>query len=159
MPTTVISDRGPQFVSKFMKELYQMLDITQNASTAFHPQTDGQMKRVNQEVKKYLCIFINHRQDDWADWLPLVEFTYNNQVHSATGKSLFMVMYGRNPHVIPDSPRSSPFSVPTTNNFADAMTQIHKEVQNTMEASNEKMKAQYDKHKRNSVMYQIGEHV
>ncbi len=42
MPTTVIFDRGPQFVSKFMKELYRMLDITPNASTAFHPQTDGQ---------------------------------------------------------------------------------------------------------------------
>ncbi|SJL18330.1 uncharacterized protein ARMOST_21916 [Armillaria ostoyae] len=44
MPQVVISDRGPQFVSKFMKELYQMLDITQNASMAFHPQTDGQME-------------------------------------------------------------------------------------------------------------------
>ena len=53
-----------------MKELYRMLDITQNASTAFHPQTDGQTERVNQEVEKYLRIFINYHQDDWADWLP-----------------------------------------------------------------------------------------
>ncbi len=37
-----------------MKELYRMLDITPNASTAFHPQTDGQTERVNQEVEKYL---------------------------------------------------------------------------------------------------------
>ncbi|SJL02762.1 uncharacterized protein ARMOST_06098 [Armillaria ostoyae] len=51
MPQVVISDRGPQFVSAFMKELYRMLDITQNASTAFHPQTDGQTERVNQEVE------------------------------------------------------------------------------------------------------------
>ncbi len=42
MLTTVISDRGLQFISQFMKELYKMLDITLNASMAFHPQTDGQ---------------------------------------------------------------------------------------------------------------------
>ncbi len=60
MPTTVISDRGPQFVSKFMKELYRMLDITLNASTAFHPQTDRQTEQVNQEIEKYLRIFVNY---------------------------------------------------------------------------------------------------
>ncbi len=54
MPQVVISDRGPQFVSQFMKELYRMLDITPNASTTFHPQTNGQTERVNQEVEKYL---------------------------------------------------------------------------------------------------------
>ncbi|SJL18797.1 uncharacterized protein ARMOST_22398 [Armillaria ostoyae] len=54
MPQVVISDRGPQFISKFMTELYRMLDIKQNASTAFHPQTDGQTEHINQEVKKYL---------------------------------------------------------------------------------------------------------
>ncbi len=54
MLQVVISDRGPQFISKFMKELYRLLDITPNASTAFHPQTDGQTERVNQEIEKYL---------------------------------------------------------------------------------------------------------
>ncbi|SJL16240.1 uncharacterized protein ARMOST_19760 [Armillaria ostoyae] len=95
MPQVVISDQGPQFVSTFMKELYQMLDIKQNASTAFHPQTDRQTECVNQEVEKYLRIFINHQQDDWADWLPLAEFTHNNHAHSATGKSPFMILYGQ----------------------------------------------------------------
>ncbi len=60
MPQVVISDRGPQFVSKFMKELYRLLDITPNASTAWHPQTDGQTERVNQEIEKYLHIFVNY---------------------------------------------------------------------------------------------------
>ncbi len=97
MPRVVISDHGPQFVSKFMKELYRLLNITPNASTAWHPQTDGQTERVNQEVEKYLRIFVNYRQDDWTDWLPLAEFAHNNRIHSATGKSPFMILYGRNP--------------------------------------------------------------
>ncbi len=94
MPQVVISDRGPQFVSQFMKELYRMLDITPNASMAFHLQTDRQTERVNQEVEKYLRIFVNHQQTDWRDWLPLAEFVHNNRVHSATKKSPFMVLYG-----------------------------------------------------------------
>ncbi len=60
MPKVVISDRGPQFVSKFMKELYRLLDITPSASMAFHPQTDGQTEQVNQEIEKYLQIFVNY---------------------------------------------------------------------------------------------------
>ncbi|SJK99376.1 uncharacterized protein ARMOST_02672 [Armillaria ostoyae] len=59
MLQVVISDRRPQFVSKFMTELYRMLNIKQNASTAFHLQTDGQTECVNQEVEKYLQIFVN----------------------------------------------------------------------------------------------------
>ncbi|SJL14248.1 uncharacterized protein ARMOST_17704 [Armillaria ostoyae] len=84
MPVTVISDRGPQFVSKFLQDLYKMLDIKGNASTAFHPQTDGQTERINQEIEKYLRIFINFKQTDWPEWLPLAAFQYNNRIHSAT---------------------------------------------------------------------------
>ncbi len=52
MLQVVISDRGTVFVSKFMKDLYNLLQIKANASTAYHPQTDGQTERVNQEVEK-----------------------------------------------------------------------------------------------------------
>ncbi len=86
MPQVVISDRGTVFVSKFMKDLYDLLQIKANASTAYHPQTDGQTERVNQEVEKYLRIFVNHLQDDWVEWLSLAAFAHNNRVHSATGK-------------------------------------------------------------------------
>jgi transposase InsO family protein len=60
MPQVVISDRGPQFVSQFMKDLYRLLDITPNASTAFHPQTDGQTEWVNQELEGYLHLFMEY---------------------------------------------------------------------------------------------------
>ncbi|SJL04343.1 uncharacterized protein ARMOST_07709 [Armillaria ostoyae] len=159
MPQVVISDRGPQFVSAFMKELYRMLDITQNASTAFHPQTNGQMERVNQEVEKYLRIFINYHQSDWADWLPLAEFAHNNRVHSATGKSPFMILYGRNPHIIPDSPRTPNSKVPAASDFSKAMTRIHKETETALEEAAGRMKAQYNKHKRPAREYHVGDKV
>ena len=45
----------------------------------YHPQTDGQTERVNQEVEVYLHAFINHHQDDWEDWLPAVVFLWNSK--------------------------------------------------------------------------------
>ena len=64
LPQRVISDRGPQFASKFMKALNQLLGITTALSTAYHPQTDGQTERVNQDIEQYLCLFVNYQQDN-----------------------------------------------------------------------------------------------
>jgi transposase InsO family protein len=64
LPLHIISDRGPQFVSKFTRELNSILGIKVAASTVYHPQADGQTERVNQEVEQYLELFVNHRQDD-----------------------------------------------------------------------------------------------
>ncbi|SJL16876.1 uncharacterized protein ARMOST_20406 [Armillaria ostoyae] len=159
MPQVVISDQGPQFVSKFMTELYQMLDVTQNASTVFHLQTNGQTECVNHEIEKYLRIFINFQQDDWADWLPIAEFAHNNRVHSATGKSPFMILYGRNPCIIPNSLRPANFKVPATSDFSKWMAKIHKETEVTLNEAAGRMKAQYNKHKRPSRDYHAGDRV
>ena len=59
LPEEVISDWGMQFVSKFMHGLSQILRIKVAASTAYHPQTDGQTEYVNQEVEQFLQLFIN----------------------------------------------------------------------------------------------------
>jgi hypothetical protein len=56
-PQKVISDRGPQFVTAFMRELYKLLGIKLAMSTAYHPQTDGQTEHVNQVLEGYLRIF------------------------------------------------------------------------------------------------------
>jgi len=95
----VVSDRGSQFVAEFTRELSRLLRIQLLTSTAYHPQSDGQMEHVNQELEQYLRTFTNHRQDDWDDLLPLAEFQYNNHVHSATQMVPFMVNTGRLPRM------------------------------------------------------------
>jgi len=81
---SIILDREPQFVVGLMRELNGMLGIESKLLTAFHPQTDGQTERVNQELEQYLRMFIDHRQEQWPKWLGTVEFAYNNKVHSST---------------------------------------------------------------------------
>jgi hypothetical protein len=65
LPLNVLSDRGPQFVAEFMKELYKLLGIKMSASTAYHLQSDGQTEHVNQELEQYIWLFVGERQDDW----------------------------------------------------------------------------------------------
>jgi len=57
---SIISDRGLQFVAGIIKKLNCMLRIETKLSTAFHPQTDGQTERMNQELEQYLRMFIDH---------------------------------------------------------------------------------------------------
>jgi len=58
-PLTIISDQGPQFAAQVTQEFWQKLGIKQKLSTTFHPQIDGELEWVNQELKQYLCICRN----------------------------------------------------------------------------------------------------
>jgi hypothetical protein len=96
-PCHIVSDRGSQFVSAFWKELSRRLGITLKASTAFHPETDGQTEIVNAGVEQYLRSFCSFFQDDWAHHLPLGEFAANNYTSETTGLSPFFANYGFHP--------------------------------------------------------------
>ena len=82
-----------------MRELNQMLGIESKMSTAFHPQTDGQMERVNQELEQYLRMFIDYQQEQWLDWLGTAEFAYNNKAHSSTKTLSFKANYRQDPRM------------------------------------------------------------
>jgi hypothetical protein len=68
-----------------------------NPSTAFHPNTDGQTERMNQEIEKFLHIYVNYQQSDWADWLALADFTHNNKVSLSASMSPFYSNTGYHP--------------------------------------------------------------
>ena len=74
VPQKILSDRGPQFTSKFIEDLIKVLGTKRTLSMAYHPQTDGQMEQINQEVKAFLQYYMNYQQDDWAEWLLAAEF-------------------------------------------------------------------------------------
>ncbi len=98
IPERIISDRGSVFVSRFMDALHKLIGSKAATSTAYHPQTDGQTERVNQEVEHYLRTYTNDEQDDWSEWLSRAEYAHNNRIHSATGYSPFFLIQD-NTHV------------------------------------------------------------
>ncbi|KAJ5396746.1 Retrovirus polyprotein [Penicillium cosmopolitanum] len=74
LPESIVSDRGGQFVSEFWKEFCRILGIDRRLSTAYHPQTDEQSEIGNQYMAQRLRPFVNYYQDDWSEYLPMIDF-------------------------------------------------------------------------------------
>jgi len=156
LPQKVISDRGPQFVSRFMKELCSQLGVERNPSTAYHPQTDGQTEQVNQELKQYLRLYCNYKQNNWAEWLSIAEFSYNNWIHSSTGQSLFLVNLGHHPNTGQDIGKITKNS-PGTEEFLKTIKEIRNEVEEALKKTNVMMKKKWDAKKKLEVERKNGD--
>jgi len=139
----VVSDRGPQFVARFTRELYRLLGIKLASSTAWHPQTDRQTEHVNQELDQYLWLFVNKQQDDWYDLLPMAEFQHNNHIHSATQQPLFLLNTGRIPHM-GFEPQQNHSNLETVNEFTERMRMAIEEAKSVIRKAQEDIKRYYD---------------
>ena len=104
------TNRGPQFTAPYMWNLYKNLGINQQFSTAYHPETQGQVESNNKWLETYLCMFSAYRQDDWAGFLHTAEFAYNNHHHPSIRLTLFYANYGYHPvytnRALPDQVRT-----------------------------------------------------
>jgi len=106
--------------------------------TAYHPQTDRQIERINQELEQYLRVFIDHRQEQWPDWLGTVEFVYNNKIYIATKISPFKANYGQDPRMGFERRRKEKYKV--IGRFVKRMKKIQKETKAALEKVQEEMK-------------------
>jgi len=155
LPESIISDRGLQFVAGIMQELNRMLGIESKLSTVFHPQTDGQTERVNQELEQYLRMFIDHRQEQWPDWLGTVEFTYNNKVHSSTKMSPFKANYGQDPRMGFEMRRKGKYK--GAEKFVVKMKEVQEEAKVALEKVQEEMKKYADRKRAEVDKYKVGD--
>ena len=67
IPRKILSNRGPQFISKFMEKFTKALETKKQLLMVYHSQTDGQTERINQEIEMFLQYYINYQQDNWID--------------------------------------------------------------------------------------------
>jgi hypothetical protein len=95
MPKEIVFDRDTKFTSNFWKPLMVGTETKLLFSIAYHPQTNGQMERVNQILEDMLIMHVMHQPKKWEDFLPLVEFAYNNGYQESLKMIPFEVLYGR----------------------------------------------------------------
>jgi len=138
LPESIILDRGVQFAVGMMRELNNLLGIQTKLSTAYHSQTDGQMERINQKLEQYLRVFIDHRQEQWPDWLGIVEFAYNNKIYIATKISPFKANYGQDPRMGFEGRRKRRYEA--AERFVERMKKIQKEEKAALGKAQEKIK-------------------
>ena len=142
LPESVVLDRGPQFAAELTRELNKMLGIQTRLSTAFHPQTDGQMERMNQELEQYLRFFVEHRQKDWPEWLASAEFAVNNKPHTTTKMSLFMANYGKELRMGGDIRKKG--KVESATEFVEKMKKVQEEARAALQKTQEEIKRYAD---------------
>jgi hypothetical protein len=95
VPKKIVSDRGTQFTSKFWERLYEILDTQLRFSSAYHPQTDGQTKRVNHILEDMLRACALQYGRSWEKSLPDAEFSYNNNYQKSLKIAPFEMLYRR----------------------------------------------------------------
>jgi transposase InsO family protein len=97
LPTEIVSDRDKLFTAPFMRELCRLLGTKQAMSTAYHPESDGQIERANRTLEDYIRHYLSPAQDDWDVHLWLAEFAVNNALQESTSNTPFVLNYGQHP--------------------------------------------------------------
>jgi len=99
-------------------------------------------------------IYVNHRQNNWSEWLVIAEFAFNNKVHTTTKMSLLQVNYRREPKMGFDI-RKKEKNV-KAEEFAREIKQRHKEARAALVRSQKEMKKQVDRNRKEAEEYRIG---
>ena len=157
VPEAIISDRGTQFSSWFWKRVFELFGTEVRMSTAFHPQTDGQTERMNRLLEDMLRNYVSPKHDDWDSWLPACEFAINDSVNGSTGKTPFFLNYGCHPPK-PCMQGQTTGALPAAESFVENFDKALREARTALEAAQQRMKAQADKHRRD-VTYAVGDKV
>jgi hypothetical protein len=94
LPKEVITDRDSRWTSSFWKEICRQMNIRRGMSSAYHPQSDGQMEVMNQVLEIALRCYVGVDRDDWDCYLNGFSLSYNNTPHSATKYAPAFLLYG-----------------------------------------------------------------
>jgi len=159
IPLAIISYRGPQFAAKFWGTICRRVKIDRHLSTAFHPETDGQTGRVNGIMEQYLRSYVNYQQDDWCQWLPIVEFMGNNHACKATGTSPFFSNYGYDPRMDFLDKQTLPTDDQAAQSFIVTMRELHAHLQTEMGYVQERQQENADGHRHPAPSFQVGDKV
>jgi transposase InsO family protein len=95
VPKKIVSDRCTQFTSLFWEKLHESMDTKLNFSSAYHPQTDGQIERTNQILEDMLRACALKHGESWDKSLLYAEFSYNNSYQASLKMAPFEALYGK----------------------------------------------------------------
>ena len=99
MPCAIHSDWDVQFQSQFWKELWKISGIKLRLSTAYHPQSQGLVERMNQVIEQVVRCSLGQekRLKEWDKILPTIELVMNSLVNKSTRYLPFFLMHGHHP--------------------------------------------------------------
>ncbi len=157
LPEDVVSDRGPQFTSRVWKAFCQKLNINVSLTSGYHPQSNGQVERLNQELTRFLRSYCNRNQSDWSRFLFWAEYAQNSLRKPATGITPFQCTLGFQPPLFPWS--GEPSELPAVNSWLQRSEATWNEAHTHLQRAVRRSSDQANRHRRSNPDYQPGQWV
>ena len=157
IPQVISSDRGSIFTSKFWDSFQKAMGTNIRFSTAFHPQTSGQVERVNQILEDMLRACVISFGMKWEDCLPYAEFSYNNSFQASSGKAPFEILYGRKCRTPLNWSETGERQL-LGNDLITEAEEMCKVIRDNLKAAQSRQKGYYDS-KHRDLAFEIGDHV
>ncbi|XP_027132312.1 uncharacterized protein K02A2.6-like [Larimichthys crocea] len=157
LPVDVVSDRGPQFSSVFWREFCSLIGATASLSSGFHPQSNGQTERKNQEMEVALRCMVSSDPTSWSQQLLWVEYAHNTLLSSSTGLSPFQCAYGYQPPLFPAQERE--VSCSSVQAFIRRCRRTWSQARSTLLRSVGRYTALANRRRTSAPAYQVGQKV
>jgi hypothetical protein len=156
LPSELISDRDSKFTGGFWSECMRLLGTSRRMSTAYHPQSDGQVERTNATLEDMLRHWVSPALDNWDTLLDCAEFAINNAYNKATGSTPFRLNYGQDPQ----TPLSLDLEarLPTAADFVGEMRSGLVMAKKALAAAQSRQKDQHDKGRKEQIL-EVGQQV
>uniref|UniRef100_A0A8C6K7U4 Gypsy retrotransposon integrase-like protein 1 n=1 Tax=Nothobranchius furzeri TaxID=105023 RepID=A0A8C6K7U4_NOTFU len=157
IPSEILSDRGPQFIAKVWKDFCRSIGAEPCLSSGFHPQTNGQCERLNQEVEDTLRCLCADNPTSWSLHLPWVEYSHNTHVSAASGLSPFEASLGYQPPLLPGT---FPDSItPSVRSHMMACKRVWNHTRSALQRTSAQNKRYADRRRISAPAYSVGQEV
>lgn len=157
LPQDIVSDRGPQFSSRVWRAFCRLLGATASLSSGFHPQSNGQTERLNQELEATLRSLAMDNPSSWSSWLPWAEYAHNTLQSSATKVSPFQCQFGFQPPLFPEQEEDA--GVPSVHHFMRRCRKTWKKVRKALLRTSKSNQAQANRRRRPAQHFRPGQRV
>ncbi|KAG1925616.1 retrotransposable element [Pimephales promelas] len=152
IPEDIVSDRGPQFISRVWRAFFTLMNVTVSLSSGYHPQTNGQTERKIQDIGRFLRAFCHSNQNIWSKYLIWAEYAQNSLRQTSTQLTPFQCVLGCQPPLFPWS--GEPSEVPAVNKWFEESEQVWDQTHHHIQQAVNRQQQFADKHRRPNPEYQ-----
>ncbi|KAI2645046.1 Transposon Tf2-9 polyprotein [Labeo rohita] len=157
LPEDIVSDRGPQFTSRLWASFFHLLGVNVSLTSGYHPEANGQVERLNQELTRFLRSYCQDRQGDWSRFLLWAEYAQNSIRKPSTNMTPFQCVLGFQPPLFPWS--GEPSDLPAVNSWFQQSEATWNQAHVHLQRAVRRNQTQADRRRRPNPPYEPGQWV
>ncbi|KAL0155832.1 hypothetical protein M9458_050095, partial [Cirrhinus mrigala] len=157
LPEEIVSDRGPQFTSRLWRSFFNLLGVNISLTSGYHPQSNGQAERLNQELTRFLRSYCRDHQEDWSRFLLWAEYAQNSLRKPSTNLTPFQCVLGYQPPLFPWS--GEPSELPAVNSWFQRCEETWNQAHVHLQRAVRRTQTQADRKRRPNPTYEPGQWV